>query len=681
MKAKKLSVYGFASMLLIGAASCSNDDLSLDGPKPLEVDKSFYLNISVNGNNPGTRADEVPGGGGALGDYTDAYDPEKNPNYDQGTTDENNVKNVYLVFYDANGVRLSSENPLIKDLKPSSGSNNSENQIFSGVVQVDVKRGENIPAYVLCFVNPSTTDFMNNDNFKTLAAVEQSYTKNFINSESFAMSNSVYYGYDAVTQANQVRIMATPIANTMLFDTEKKAQDALEGKPADSTVDIYVERYAGKVDFNLANDAVKPLNATTIDGTPVVLKFIPEFWAVNATEDNSYITKNYFAQNSTGGFDFSKPSDYTTVNNALNWYWNSEDLHRSYWGQSPAYYKANYPRVADDIMDEEGWVPTSKGSVYTLKYYSYNELDKDVTDNGDKLTALARTVGNTTPIYTRENTVSGNALGKAALDPTASPLAAIASAIMVGHYEVTVDGTKETPDIFYVTVNNSGATPEYTYYTTDDMIKTFLLNTIPLGFSTDNGNTVTPLTAENLASYKNCLIVEHPSKDVRGGIVMDSRTVTLQLTDAAKGVLYAKIGDDYQQVNASNFVNINQNVMSSAGTAYGFSGGKCYYSIPVQHLGYYRTDNANKNVSGGANNAEFKWYDSNEDILVKSGDFGIVRNHSYKINVSLVTGLGNGIPYPDDPIVPPTNPEEYYIGAKIVVLNWAIVPTQNVELK
>ncbi|MCH5177192.1 MAG: Mfa1 fimbrilin C-terminal domain-containing protein, partial [Prevotellaceae bacterium] len=266
-----------------------------------------------------------------------------------------------------------------------------------------------------------------------------------------------------------------------------------------------------------------------------------------------------------------------------------------------------------------------------------------------------------------ENTVSGSALKTAAADPLASPRAAIASVVMVGHYEVKYGEETVTlgdDELFYVTGNKTNG---YKYYTEDAMLAFFLGNTIALASDADGKE----LTADEQAKY---LTLIHPSADVRGNLVIDSRYVTLQLTEEAIGNVYAKVGDDYAPVTEENIVLVNQRVMSGAGTAYGFHGGKAYFNVPIQHLGYYRTGNKNATVAGGANSADFEWEN------VQSGDFGIVRNHIYTINVSKIEGLGNAIPNPDEPIVPPTDPEDYYIGARIVVLNWAVVPTQDVEL-
>ena len=667
MKLKKLSFLAFGAAMVVSAVSCSNDNILSEPDKPLEADQSFYVPINVNGFSNNSRA-------GEIGDYDDnntAYDPGAEPNFDPGTKDENAVETVYFVFYDANGTRLSATDALkVNDplQGPKPGLNNSENSLYSGVVQVDVQRGQNIPAYVLAFVNPTNTpDFRTSSDFATLAAVEKSTRQSLIDADGwFAMSNSVYYGTDEVTNASQFRIMATPIANGKLFNNRTDAEAALNSKLEDektgSAVDIYVERYAGKVKFSVAKDAVQPLD---IEGK--VLKFVPEAWAVNADEDISFVTKTFFGQiGDTNEFNWDAPASYETMNSLLNWTWNSPSFHRSYWGQSPSYYTARYPRVADDILDTIAKNPSlndPKGT-YDLVYYSYNDIIGNTKVAGPK--AKARVIGSEDALYPRENTVAGKSLWSAYDDPYASPRAAIASVVLVGHYTVNDEeipaGTR-----FYVTGNSTNG---YHFYTEAEMRKFFLDNTIKLA-SDDQGTPMDFTQAPN----SNYIELNHPSWQVRGGLVMDSRYVTLQLTEAAIGKVYAKSGDKFVLVTKNNIDAVNQNVMSAAGTAFGFEGGKAYFNIPIQHLGYYRTDNVNaKKFPNGANSYNFGWKD------VKSGDFGIVRNHVYTINANVIKGLGNAIPRPEDPIVPPTDPNEYYIGARIIVLNWAIVPTQSVEL-
>lgn len=65
---------------------------------------------------------------------------------------------------------------------------------------------------------------------------------------------------------------------------------------------------------------------------------------------------------------------------------------------------------------------------------------------------------------------------------------------------------------------------------------------------------------------------------------------------------------------------------------------------------------------------------------VRVGDFGIVRNHSYDIAVTVINGLGTGIGGKNNPIVPPAEENRYYLAYSVNILQWALVPVQNVKL-
>ncbi|MGL4851891.1 MAG: Mfa1 family fimbria major subunit [Phocaeicola sp.] len=64
------------------------------------------------------------------------------------------------------------------------------------------------------------------------------------------------------------------------------------------------------------------------------------------------------------------------------------------------------------------------------------------------------------------------------------------------------------------------------------------------------------------------------------------------------------------------------------------------------------------------------------------GQVGIIRNHSYKLTIKEVKGLGTPVPKPNEKIVPPVTPPdpESYIAASVVILPWRIV-TQDVVLE
>lgn len=132
---------------------------------------------------------------------------------------------------------------------------------------------------------------------------------------------------------------------------------------------------------------------------------------------------------------------------------------------------------------------------------------------------------------------------------------------------------------------------------------------------------------------------------------------------------YLNNGAETLVTDAAN-ENINKQLLEDIGFANMYNAGDAFFNIPVKHLGFYRTGNPNadKNI------AEINWSD------VKEGDFGIVRNHIYDIQISSITGLGTGICDPTEPIVPEKSKITYYLNYKINILAWRIVPTQDVKL-
>ena len=691
---KKHLFFGLAAALAAGLSSCNNDDVMNDMSQPLDTDQTFFANISVLNTDAMTRAQ------GVLGDYGEdengntLYDPTDpdGPNYNAGTEKENEVKTIYLIFYDEDDNRVSTTQVLKSNLgyddgtdgSTFAGSHPSMNSLYSGTVQIDVKHGSKVPTQVVAFINPiSSMNFDINPEFENLKELQKVKRSRIIDdNNNFAMSKSVYYKNDGA--GNYSKVLATPLGDVggpKLFATKQEAQDALATDEEASVVDIYVERYAVKVNFSVADAMVKPVEVYNENGEKVELKFVPEYWAVNAYESDTYAAKSFLTSNMTDELTYENLQNYL----GGKWVWNSPANHRSFWAQSPAYYAEDYPRVADDILDKREAKGDNGG--YTLGYYSYNDMK---TNADGKMIAKARSLQTkeTYPaIYARENTVSGDALKKAAQDPLASPKAAIGSVVMVGHYTIgdTPIGENKT---FYVMGN---ATNGYSYYEDTNTMLNWMVNTTVRFYTDSRGrNTFYNYGIEDYKftdeSYKDLFVIEHPAQGVRNytvdedgsGLVIDSRYVTVQLdkekikaTQDTKPI-YAYIGGEYVKVTEENLNYINQQMLYSAGIAQGFQGGKAYFTIPIKHLGFYRADN--ENAGKNANAKDFKWES------VKSGDFGLVRNHIYSVVVDEISGLGNGIPNPDDPIVPPTDPEEYFIGARIIVMNWAVVPTQHETL-
>ncbi len=80
-----------------------------------------------------------------------------------------------------------------------------------------------------------------------------------------------------------------------------------------------------------------------------------------------------------------------------------------------------------------------------------------------------------------------------------------------------------------------------------------------------------------------------------------------------------------------------------------FNKGLMYYTVPVEHLA---TSNTNSIVEG---------------------QYGVVRNHWYRLTVNSVSKFGRGIADPNEVIVPGEEEVYYYLGADLNVLAWKMV--------
>lgn len=661
MKTNKLILGTFAAFALL---ACSKENPVQTQDTPLEQDEVRFVNISI----------------GSPPSLTKA------PDFNAGEEYENSVTDVQLLFFDKAGNRVGTITTINEETwKAGEKINDSEttvpnvNRYYAKATQVSLRRGENLPSYVMAFVNAISGE-LTGPTFDSLENIEKyTLSKNLYNGKGFAMSNSVYYGKDAVTGVADSKIMATPISIDQLFKTKTAAEEALAVQGSNTAiVDIYVERYAAKVQFGFSG-AVTPV--TTANGKS--LTFVPEAWAINADEDEYYITKSFFASS-----DSSEPATLAQMDEALvGWdWWNDADNFRSYWAQSANYWATAYPRVSDEIIEAAGWKDNKQtaDSPYKLKYYSYEEIILNSADgtttNYNRLAQIApnAVAGQTSSnvLYARENTVDA-----AAFSASLNPKATVPAIVLVGKYKV-LEGEvlQDVEDIFYL----KGNSENLRYFTKEEMYADFLANQALL-FSDATGTKLT--YSDNVAGK---LAIEHPAAAVRGELLTDSRYVTLQLTEAAMDsediFTYDSDGnivtlkslknepedtDENKTKNASFLASLNSLLWQEVGSVRGYYKGHAYFYIPIKHLGF---DDLSGQEEENPNSADFDWTEA------KSGAFGIVRNHFYNIEVTGIKGVGSGIPSADIPIVPPLDDEDYYIAARINILNWAVVPKYSLEL-
>lgn len=694
---KKINfLFGALAALAMGGAvtACSDDDLDKGIDNGVaEVDQTRYLSVAISTPSiAGSRAaDDAPTG-----------------NFDDGSKNESEVDEIIFVFYDGAGNPTATMKTITGDNLANGWTDNytdaNVTRFWSSVIPVELTQGQTIPSYVMCYVNPIDKTGIDRMTLAEVEADTRVRIKGAGANGKFAMSNSVYYGNNPISGANDVRMMATPIVESQLFKTPGEAQEAVEAADpkAAGVLQIYVERYAAKIGLNMLPTAIKPYAVNVKDGdnwVPKNIIFTPTCWRPNAIDMKTFITKAF----STGKqlpLDPTKTATFQEMTTAFTnsgmpgeglTGWNDPDNFRSYWACSPSYFANAYPKVSDNITDV-----TDNGGAYpyALKYFTYTEFVTGVEStenpaeagitwdptNGFNANPGSYNAGGTTNVassgyfYSRETTASIDNIKNSEMNSKA----VVASAVIVGNYKL--EGETANADFYLYGVLNGRPN----YYTAAD-IKAAMIEKQLVLFNDEE--CTDPATTANL------FVVEHPKASVRQVTIpaetegeedevvkenVPGRLVTLQLSAVPQPALYFNNNGKIEAIDEDNIDAANRLLWKTVSTAQMFHNGLAFFSIPIRHLGYGKNVNdANAPLTSSPDGASANVYNWGN---MRRGDFGVVRNHVYTLNVTEIKGLGTGLRSDDQPIVPPMDPEDYWIAARLNILSWRVVPAQGVIL-
>lgn len=591
MKTKNL-LFGTA-LAMLALSACSDDKNNVP-----DIDTSQHAKITINiMTNSLSRAAE-------------------NPEYVDGTGDENDIKSAVIVFYDAKKNPLTVVSVSSSDLTGSGKEDPNVELVKKLEVDVPLSTGQ-YPSWMMFYANPIDADDV--DFALTPSSISQVKRESFWGAgNTFAMNNSVYFNDNGVLQRE------VPVSQENFYKDDTDKATAKEVK-------VYLERVAGKVTLQgkTASDQIGTQEGE-IEGKKLV--FTPISWGVNAVPKEFYLIKRFSYTNESATLNWLTSNFSTfTVNDANN--------HRSYWAVSPHYAfplieggkidVSKYPYVTDDI-ENDNW----------LKYFSWNQFTGNVDVNNN--TSRKVEIGEST--YTMENTVHSTMYNTQNADINKN--AALVSAVVVGKY--TVDG--EEVD-FYIHSGN--------FYLKDDYIKT-MVKLSDLIVHLDG----TPL--KDTDNLDEMFSIIHPT-DNSGGVnakYVEENKVTIALKKSQIGKLKYKVdAANTAEISEDNIDKINSDLRAVCGLANAYTKGMAYFNVPIRHLGIKASD------------AEA--WPAGSFGVVRNHSYVITVTGYEKLTA---TTLGNGVFSPDKPIVPPSDPtDKFGLKAEIKVLSWRVVK-QDVTL-
>lgn len=662
---KSLKLFCSAAIVAAALAAC-NDDVVMDQTQEssnvvLADQTKTFVKISLVNTDGSTRA-------------FDESILDQNL-YEDGLDSENTVKKIMLVFFDQGRNYVGQTEITVTDDTPDYSTGNADltiSRVLTTVAEVNLPENINHPRYVLAYVNP-TTAAGDLSTAKLEDVINKMRDESAVSPDGLTMNNSVYF--DQTT--GNTRFATEVDFDTMFFKTQTEA----EKSPG---VNITVERVQAKVRLNnfasLKNSTYAYPGETGAE-CDYNLEFVPETWFVNGTEKKTFLIKNFrsdnnnYFNNEPTVTDFGMKFDalqniFKCGDNRQN-YVNDETRKRSYWALTPTYFwRANlYPEVSYDVKyTSVGTAVNQSGDNYPLKYRSYNSaLNQDPKGVKEYEYCLENT-------QNRQTLVSDDAK------------AALTSVVLLGHYvvkdksgNVVFDGASSN-GTFYVRHNSS--TNKQVMLTDEDAMNFFLERTgstmfikVPVlteGTNLPSGEYVyQPLRAANAEEYgiKNLFTLAYPADIQLGENRISEQWRTLRfksdITDNQLSQIYiydAAVEGNYRSVTRADLPELRKRMYSTFGVLESFKKGKAYYNVPLKHI-----------FGNGTTSNEI------DTEKVQLGDYGVVRNHVYSLGINKITGLGTGIGDLDQPIVPPTEVDKYYIAAKLNILRWRIVG-QTVDL-
>ncbi len=628
MKKKHLFLGLMAGALLAG---CSSDNDITGGETTLTRNTTGFLRVNIAQGGIGTKA----------------------ITYDDGLKSEREINSLLFVFYDAAGKSIATQTVGAADINwektgddgwNHSSANDNVSDDRSLIVKMNLAAGSVMPSQVMVFAN-----FLNSGQSSTgITVLETLVRDKYKNALGyFTMNNSVYF--DGI---NYKRQMAVPIS----MNDFKENEDAAK---ASTGLTIHLDRLAAKVALNLNNaTTINTVTKKTNDpAKSYYLKFKPKAWGLNAVEKNTYLVKHFMT------------NDYTTLSNNLSGWtdWNDPTNKRCYWGHTYTYDEpdAQFPQVSDDLSTGGDAVDAR------LNYFSYNELSSEESSNSAAFFDDGETADKQENVlYCLENSHPANILNGDYRN------SAITSAIITGEYHVYAnesDAAAGNDNYLKIATGTDAGKPitfyiygDSIYVSKDELIKE-LRKTQSVIKKFKEGETA-PVNLDE-GEYSKVFELVHPTKAVRGINKVGESRIAIQVKNTPETLegdyhlVYLDTDGTYKDYTTSQQTKANQSLIAYMGYIEAFTQGKSYYGVGIRHT------RPLKEVGE----------DGKREFL--TGNYAVIRNHSYTINVNSISGLGVGVLDPNNKVVLPTSSISYNVKTTLNILSWRVVDTQDVDLK
>ncbi len=636
------------SKLLLGVAalglwSCSNDEPATGGNENgIAKGDVAYLNVRITGEGVSSRANDF---------YTDADGNQIK--YEYGTESESKVKDAWFYFFDAAGkYQLKSNGFTKKGEKP-----NENVEVYGdNTVILEGLTGKNYPKWVVTILNKPgeftepTVGLTSLQDFHDM--VLSAYRNGMPNANGvvtdgdFTMTTSSFI--NETQQDDDVNASINDGQNPWYFATRLNDKNFLTQSPEDkyepadenTRVVIYVERLAARVEVAVSSTIA---NQKVAYGDHFIYKLDNTVGGSdNDTEDGVAKTDIYVE---LLGWELSATAnrtklvkdlgDWTAATNfGTDWAWNHSAYHRSYWGKA-----WTYGKTGDELTS----------------MLSINQHYETLSQKIDEGTATKGTVA-----YCRENT---NEVDNIVVDGTVSPRRA--TTVLVKARLCDVNGTS----LSVVTFNG------VPYYK-DDFIKNVMnLAGMQNYYTRDEGTEFELSDGSTKTLYNYTRITPEQVEMVLTGA--GTGKVKVQTIDGLQFYTLTGVDETFTDKDGNTHTihganGVQKSSLDSAlaaittgasNEAVAATDGAVFYPIVIEHLNNPTGDDA----------VEAQW--------------GVVRNHAYKVTITKISGLGKGVFDPDHvgddwgEILDPEDPKDptYYVESYINILSWKIV-AQEAEI-